>query len=172
MIIRELSALEYENCVPRLAEILIDAVDSGAGVTFMWPLAQDVGEDYWRSQHSGIASGSTIQFVVEEDGVIVGTVMLQKAWAPNQPHRCDVAKLLVHRDFRRRGLGRLLMQALEDRARALGLTLITFDTVAGGGPEAFYREMGFTCVGYIPAYAYAKGNLDATALFYKLLKQP
>jgi GNAT superfamily N-acetyltransferase len=172
MIIRELSASEYDSCVPRLAEILVDAVDAGAGVTFMWPLAQDVAENYWHSQFSGIETGQTVQFVAEENGVIAGTVMLQRAWAPNQPHRCDVAKLLVHRDFRRRGLGTRLMEALERKARALGLTLITFDAVAHGGAEAFYRDMGFTCAGYIPEYAYAKGSLDDTALFYKLLTQP
>jgi GNAT superfamily N-acetyltransferase len=172
MIIRELVASEYDSQVPRLAEILVDAVDSGAGVTFMWPLAQDVAENYWRSQHASIATGQTVQFVAEENGVITGTVMLQRAWAPNQPHRCDVAKLLVHRDFRRRGLGSRLMEALERKARALGLTLITFDAVAHGGAEAFYRDMGFTCAGYIPEYAYAKGSLDDTALFYKLLKRP
>ena len=172
MIIRELAASDYDTHIPRLAEILVDAVDTGAGVTFMWPLATDVAENYWRDQLPGIAAGKTVQFVAEENGVIAGTVMLLRAWAPNQPHRCDVAKLLVHRDFRRRGLGSRLMEALERKARALGLTLITFDTVDHGGAEAFYRDLGFTCAGYIPEYAYAKGKLDDTALFYKLLKQP
>ena len=169
MIIRELTISGYDASVQRLAEILVDAVDAGAGVTFMWPLEQPVADDYWRSQIYGVKQGSTIQFVAEENCVIAGTVMLQKAWAPNQPHRCDVAKLLVHRDFRRRGLGTLLMQALEAKARALGLTLITFDTVAHGPAESFYRQLGFICAGYIPGYAYAKGRLDDTALFYKKL---
>lgn len=172
MIIRELAASEYELHVPRLADILVDAVDSGAGVTFMWPLKKAVAEGFWRKTADGVRDGSTTQFVGEENGVVAGTVLLQKAWAPNQQHRCDVAKLLVHREFRRRGLGTLLMQALEAKARALGLRLITFDTVAHGGSESFYRELGFTCAGYIPEYAYAKGKLDDTALFYKLLKQP
>ena len=105
-------------------------MDSGAGVTFMHPLAQDVAEAYWKKQKADVASGQTTLFVADENGVIAGTVMLQKVWPPNQPHRCEVAKLLVHRDFRRRGLATLLMQALEAKARGLGLTLITFDTVA------------------------------------------
>jgi ribosomal protein S18 acetylase RimI-like enzyme len=169
MIIRELTIAEYNASVPRLAEILVDAVDSGAGVTFMHPLAQDVAEAYWMKQKSDVASGQTTIFIAEENGVIAGTVMLQKVWPPNQPHRCEVAKLLVHRDFRRRGLATLLMQALEVKARGLGFTLITFDTVAQSPAEALYRQLGFTCAGYIPNYAYARGKLDGTALFYKQL---
>lgn len=169
MIVRELTIPEYGSSVPRLAEILIDAVDSGAGVTFMHPLARDVAEAFWMKQKADVASGQTTLFVAEENGVIAGTVMLQKAWPPNQPHRCEVAKLLVHRDFRRQGLGTLLMQALEAKAKALGLTLITFDTVAKSAAETLYRQLGFTCAGYIPGYAYARDKLDATALFYKQL---
>jgi GNAT superfamily N-acetyltransferase len=169
MIIRELTIPEYDAAVPRLAEVLVDAVDSGAGVTFMHPLAQDVAEAYWLKQKADVASGQTTIFVADKDGVIGGTVMLQKVWPPNQPHRCEVAKLLVHRDFRRRGLATLLMQALEAKAKGSVFKLITFDTVAQSPAEAFYRQRGFTCAGYIPNYAYAKGKLDGTALFYKEL---
>jgi GNAT superfamily N-acetyltransferase len=169
MIIRELTSSEYDTAVPRLAGILVDAVDSGAGVTFMHPLARDVAEAYWMKQKADVASGQTTLFVADENGVIAGTVMLQKVWPPNQPHRCEVAKLLVHRDFRRRGLATLLMQALEAKARTSGFTLITFDTVAKSPAETFYRQLGFTCAGYIPNYAYAMGKLDGTALFYKQL---
>jgi acetyltransferase len=170
--IRTLNIVEYEGCIPRLATLLIDAVDAGAGVSFMAPLARDVAEAFWRKQVADIGSSATLQFVAEEKGVIAGTVLLQKAWAPNQPHRAEVAKLLVHRDFRRKGLGTQLMQALEGKARALGLKLITFDAVAHGSVEKFYRDLGYTFVGNIPAYAYANGKLDDTALFYKDLTRP
>jgi len=169
MIIRELTVSEYDAAVPRLAGILVDAVDSGAGVTFMHPLAQDVAEAFWLKQKADVAAGQITIFIAEQDGVIAGTVMLQKVWPPNQPHRCEVAKLLVHRDFRRQGLATLLMQALEAKARVSGFKLITFDTVAQSPAEAFYRQLGFTCAGYIPNYAYARGKLDGTALFYKQL---
>jgi ribosomal protein S18 acetylase RimI-like enzyme len=169
MIVRELAGAEYGAAVPRLAEILVDAVDSGAGVTFMHPLAQEVAEAYWMKQKADVASGQTTVFVADENGVIAGTVMLQKVWPPNQPHRCEVAKLLVHREFRRRGLATSIMQALEAKARASGFKLITFDAVAKSPAEALYRQLGFTCAGYIPNYAYAKGKLDGTALFYKEL---
>jgi len=169
MIVRELTSSEFDDAVARLAAILVDAVDSGAGVTFMHPLAQDVAEAYWMKQKADVASGQTTVFVADENGVIGGTVMLQKVWPPNQPHRCEVAKLLVHRDFRRRGLATLLMQALEAKAKGLGFKLITFDAVAKSPAETLYRQLGFTCAGYIPNYAYAKGKLDGTALFYKEL---
>lgn len=169
MIIRELASSEYNAAVPRLADILVDAVDAGAGVTFLWPLEKKVAEKFWRKTAGSVRDGSTIQFVAEDKGVIAGTVLLQKASAPNQPHRCEVAKLLVHRDFRRKGLGTLLMRALEARARELGFTLVNFDAVAHGAPEQFYRELGFTCAGYIPGYAYGREGIHDTALFYKKL---
>jgi hypothetical protein len=115
MIIRELTISEYDSSAPRLAEILVDAVDSGAGVTFMHPLAQDVAEAYWMKQKADVAAGQTTLFVAEENGVIAGTVMLQKVWPPNQPHRCE-GRNLVHRDLKV-GLATLLAGA-EEKARA------------------------------------------------------
>ncbi len=170
MIVRILSAAEFEQQIPRLVEILIDAVDSGAGVSFMKPLLPDVAQDFWRGQISGIAAHSTFPLVAEIDGSIAGIVLLMRAWAPNQPHRSDVAKLLVHQNFRRRGVATALMQNLEVKARALNQTLITFDAVANSPASAFYENLGFICVGTYPNYAYSgDGKLDDTALFYKVL---
>jgi GNAT superfamily N-acetyltransferase len=172
MHVRILSAEEVPNAIPRLAEILIDAVAAGAGVSFMHPLSQSDAEHYWRSQIVDVASGKGFIFVCEDGkaGEIAGTVMLQRPWAPNQPHRADVAKLLVHRQHRRKGVASALMLAVEEKAKALGLKLITFDAVAGGGAETFYRTMGYTPAGVIPDYAYSgDGKLDATMFFYKTL---
>ena len=104
MIIRELTVSDYDAAVPRLADILVDAVDLGAGVTFMHPLARDAAEAYWMKQKAEVVSGLTTLFVADENGVIGGTVMLQKVWPPNQPHRCEVAKLLRTATFAGRGL--------------------------------------------------------------------
>ena len=170
MMIRILSAAEFETQIPRLAEILGDAVDSGAGVSFMKPVLPDVAQDFWRGQLTGIAAHATFPIVAEIDGTLAGVVLLMRAWAPNQPHRSDVAKLLVHRNFRRRGVASALMKALEDKARGLKQTLITFDAVANSPASAFYESLGFICVGTYPAYAYSgDGKLDDTALFYKKL---
>jgi GNAT superfamily N-acetyltransferase len=172
MRVRVLTAENAINAIPRLAEILIDAVAQGAGVSFMHPLSKTDAENYWQSQLADVAAGKTFIFVCEEEklSAISGAVMLIKAWAPNQPHRADVAKLLVHHDSQRQGAASALMLEVEHKAKELGLTLITFDAVAGGGAEKFYRAMGYTPAGIIPNYAYSRdGQLDDTMFFYKAL---
>jgi GNAT superfamily N-acetyltransferase len=165
-----LGPAEFTAAIPRLGEILADAVAAGAGVSFLLPFSPQNGEAYWRGLSDAVAIGDQTIFVARDSHEISGTVILGRAWAPNQPHRCEVAKLLVHRDYRRRGVGTLLMTALERQARAMGFTLITFDAVAHGLVEAFYRNLGFTCAGYIPGYAFSTGDKpDGTAIFYKQL---
>ncbi len=168
--IRLLDASGYDGHLDWLAELLMDAVQSGAGVSFLWPLDRSDAQEFWRGVKPTIASERTLQFAAECDGEWAGTVLLQKAWPPNQQHRGDVAKLLVHRKFRRRGIGTLLMNALTGKARETGLTLLTFDAVAHGSAEAFYRGLGFTCAGYYPGYALSSaGEPEDTALFYMQL---
>ena len=160
----------FEQRIPRLAEILIDAVAGGAGVSFLHPLSQQDAENFWRGQLDGIKAGMTFPVIAEHQGETVGIVLLIKAWAPNQPHRADIAKMLVHSQHRRHGFATHLIRALEDKARALGLTLLTFDAVAGSGAAKFYERLGFIKVGVIPGYAYSGTNtLDGTAFFYKKL---
>ena len=160
----------FEKRIPRLAEILMDAVAGGAGVSFMHPLSKIDAEDFWRGQLDGIKAGMIFPVIAEHEGETVGVVLLIKAWAPNQPHRADIAKMLVHSKHRRHGFATDLIRALEDKARALGLTLLTFDAVAGSGAAKFYERLGFTNVGEIPGYAYSgSGQLDGTSFFYKNL---
>jgi len=169
-VITTLSPADYGAAIPRLADILMDAVDAGAGVSFMKPLDRAAAEAFWQGLVPAVAGGQTLVLAAEDQGLLAGVVLLQLADKPNQPHRADVAKLLVHRDFRRRGLGSALMRALEDEARLHQRSLLTFDAVAHGPVEAFYKSLGFICAGYYPAYAYSgDGRLDDTALFYKPL---
>jgi GNAT superfamily N-acetyltransferase len=168
--IRLATAAEFENAIPRLAAILIDAVASGAGVSFIDPPSQAEAERFWRGFVSDVSAAKTFCFLAHSDDEIAGTVLLMRATPPNQPHRADIAKLLVHSEFRRKGFGSKLMKAAEAHARTLGLKLITFDAVAHGPVERFYKDLGFTVAGYYPNYAYALGRrLDDTALFYKEL---
>lgn len=163
-------AAAFEKRIPRLAEILSDAVAGGGGVSFMHPLSQKDAETFWRGQLAGIKVGQTFPVIAEHEGETVGIVLLMKACAPNQPHRADIAKMLVHSKHRRHGFATHLIRALEDKARSLGLTLLTFDAVAGSGAAKFYERLGFTSVGEIPDYAYSgTGKLDGTAFFYKKL---
>jgi GNAT superfamily N-acetyltransferase len=168
--IRAIDSDGLERNAGRLAAILSDAVESGAGVSFMWPLSETDATGYWLSLKPALDKGLMVLFIAEVEGTIAGTVQLHKAWPPNQPHRGEVAKLLVHRDYRRMKLGSKLMAAVEEKARELGLTLITFDAVAHGPVEAFYRGLGFICAGYIPGYAFSRRSVpDDTAIFFKQL---
>jgi GNAT superfamily N-acetyltransferase len=157
-----------EADVRGLAALLVDAVDSGAAVSFLAPLTLARAEDWWRHTFSDAEPRAV--FVVARDGEgIVGSVQLHPAWAPNQPHRADVAKLLVHRRARRSGLGTRLMQAIEDAARDGGFTLLTLDAKRGGAAERLYRRLGWTAVGSIPNYALDTDGRTPhdTVVFYK-----
>jgi GNAT superfamily N-acetyltransferase len=151
-----------------LGELLVDAVDSGAAVSFLAPLTIDRAEQWWRRTIAA-AHASAIFLVARDAHGIVGTVQLHPAWAPNQPHRADVAKLIVHRRARREGLGRRLMQSIEEAARRSGFTLLTLDAKAGGAAEQLYRRIGWTVVGTIPKYAVDTDGRTphGTVIFYK-----
>jgi len=150
-----------------LALLLVDAVESGAGVSFMSPLTAEAARSWWHQTLE--SSHPRAVFLVARDGSgIVGTVQLHPAWAPNQPHRADVAKLMVHRRARRRGVGRALVDAIEAHARSAGFTLLTLDTVRGDSAEQLYAAAGWQRVGVIPGYALSpEGRLCDTVVFYK-----
>ena len=153
--------------VNQLAQLLLDAVDSNAGVSFVRPLSLETAREFWRGTIDR-ADPRAVFLVARDAQGIAGTVQLQPAWAPNQPHRADIAKLIVHRRARRRGIGRALMAAIEDRAQAAGFTLLTLDTVVGDPAERLYASTGWHRVGAIPNYAlYPDGTPHAAVIFYK-----
>src|SRR5579863_5376209 len=129
-----------------LAALLIDAVDSGAAVSFLAPLTLEGAEEWWRKTLSASPAGAIFLVARDAEG-IVGTVQLHPAWAPNQPHRAEIVKLLVHRRSRRTGLGAGLMHAMEDAARRGGFRLLTLDAKRGGAAEALYRHLGWVHAG-------------------------
>jgi len=129
--------------VRALGELLVDAVDSGAAVSFLAPLTVERAEQWWRRALTAI-DGGAIFLVARDANGIVGTVQMHPAWAPNQPHRADVAKLIVHRRGRRSGVGKRLMQSIEDAARQAGFTLLTLDAKQDGAAVALYRRIGWT----------------------------
>ena len=154
-----------------LAALLVDAVESGAAVSFLAPLTIERAEDWWRGTISASRSGAIFLVARDAEG-IVGTVQLHPAWAPNQPHHAEIAKLLVHRRSRRMGLGTQLMQTVEDAARRAGFSLLTLDTKRGDPAERLYRDRGWTPAGTIPGYALDPGGTPHDAvIFYKDLKQ-
>jgi GNAT superfamily N-acetyltransferase len=153
-----------------LAEVLTDAVASGASVSFMESFDSERAADWWRQTIASMRE-RTIFLVARDAEGIVGTVQVQPAWAPNQPHRGDVAKLLVHRRARGKGVGAELMRSVETHARDAGYTLLTLDTVRGDAAERLYEREGWTRVGVIPDYAlYPDGTFCDTVIFYKKLR--
>jgi ribosomal protein S18 acetylase RimI-like enzyme len=156
-----------------LGELLIDVVRGGASVGFMATITQAEAEAFWESMADGIPSGATVLFAALDGRKLVGTVLLHPSRKPNQPHRADVAKLLVLGSARRAGVATLLMDALEAQAMALGRTLLTLDTATGSGAELFYQARGFERAGIIPNYAlYPDGSACDTTFYYKRLGQP
>ncbi|MBA2672117.1 GNAT family N-acetyltransferase [Ramlibacter sp.] len=152
-----------------LAEVLIDCVEGGASVSFMHPLAENKAVAFWRGVADSAARGERVLLLAENDEGIVGTVQVVLQQPENQPHRADVAKMLVHRRARRQGVGGLLMRAAEDAAREHGKTLLVLDT-ASADAERVYERAGWTRLGTIPGYALLpKGGLCDTVLFYRLL---
>lgn len=150
-----------------LAQLLLDAIDSNAGISFMPGLTQAEAEAWWRGLFAS-AAPRTVVLVARDDSGVVGTVQVQPSWAPNQPHRGDLAKLIVHRRARRRGLAHALMIAAEREAAAEGLTLLVLDTCKGSAAERLYTSMGWLRVGEIPAFALnPDGSLCDTVFFFK-----
>ena len=151
----------------QLTDLLLDVVDGGASVSFMAGLSRDDARDWWRRTVEGLGPRGAVLAARDASG-IVGSVQLHPAWAPNQPHRADVAKLLVHSRARRRGLARALMAELESRAVRNDFTLLVLDTCQGTPAEALYRGLGWQEVGVIPHFALTPdgGNCD-TVFFYK-----
>ena len=167
---RRLTSLD-DTQIRGLANVLCDCVAGGASVSFMPPLTIERAEAFWRDVAEGVARGERALLVAEDPrGAIVGTVQLVRAQPENQPHRADVAKMLVHRSARRQGLGALLMLAVERVAADEGKSLLVLDTVTGGDAERLYARLGWQRCGVIPDYAlWPDGRLCATTVFYKAL---
>ncbi|ABN83479.1 GNAT family N-acetyltransferase [Burkholderia pseudomallei] len=171
--VRRIGPDEAAACVDALSDalsdVLIDCVEGGASVSFMAPLARDKARAFWREVAEGVARGERTLFVAEDaDSRIVGTVQMITRQPENQPHRADVAKMLVHRDARRRGVAQRLLAALDDAARAAGKTVLVLDTVTGGDAERLYARAGWQRVGVVPDYALMPdGAPCATTFFYK-----
>jgi GNAT superfamily N-acetyltransferase len=152
--------------------VLLDCVEGGASVSFMHPLSRVKALEFWQRVLRSAARGERVVLVAEEvrGGAVVGTVQVILGTPENQPHRADVAKMLVHRRARRHGLGAALIRAAEDVARAAGRTLLVLDTVTGGDAERLYERLGWNRCGVIPGYALMpRGGLCDTTVFYRVL---
>jgi GNAT superfamily N-acetyltransferase len=167
--VRRLAAVSAAQ-LEQLAEVLHDCVHGGASVSFMLPFPMEEARAFWRGMAAGVQRGERALLVAEVDGVIRGTVQLVLAQPPNQPHRADLAKMLVHRAARRLGLGAALLHAAEDAARAEGKTLLVLDT-ASAEAERVYTRGGWVPCGVVPGYALLPhGGPCDTRFFYRQLE--
>ena len=155
--VRALGADEARRRLGELSAVLCDCVDGGASVSFMWPMTADKAERFWRGVIDGLAAGDRL-LLVAEAGEIAGTVQVVFAGPENQPHRGDVAKMLVRRSARQRGLGARLLRAAEASARQAGKTLLLLDTVTGSDAARLYAREGWVEVGSVPQAASTNGH--------------
>ncbi len=153
-----------------LCDVLIDCVAGGASVSFMYPMTLEKAAEFWREVAASMTRGERALLVAEDErGAIIGTAQVVWAEAENQPHRADVAKMLVHRSARRLGVGAAVLEAAERAAAEAGKTLLVLDT-ASGDAERLYERRGWQRVGTIPNYAlWPDGAPCATVVYYKRL---
>ena len=165
--IRRLTAVD-DAAIEGLADVLIDCVEGGASVSFMAPLTRERAVAFWRRVATGVHAGERALIVAEDALGVCGTVQLVLDLPENQPHRADLAKMLVHHRTRRQGLGAALVRAAEGVALDCGRTLLVLDTVTGGDGERLYARLGWQRVGEIPRYAlFPRGGYCSTTYFYR-----
>lgn len=160
-----------ETQIEQLADVLIDCVESGASVSFMLPLTRERATGFWHRVAADVATGARALLVAEDAEGICATAQLIFDLPENQPHRADLAKMLVHRRARRQGMGAALMRAAEITAREAGRTLLVLDTVTDSPAARLYARLGWVCVGTIPDYALMPdGAPCATSIYYRRLE--
>jgi GNAT superfamily N-acetyltransferase len=167
--VRRIGAYEVMSYVEALTDVLIDCVEGGASVSFMLPLSREKALAFWRGVGEGVVRGERALLVAEDrEERVLGTVQLILAQPENQPHRADVAKMLVHRRGRRKGIAHQLMTAAEQTARDEGKSVLVLDTVTGGDAERLYERAGWQRVGVVPKYALMPdGAFCGTTFYYK-----
>ncbi len=159
--------------VSQLATVLMDCVGGGASVSFMQPLSREHAEAFWNRVGSDVGNGDRALLIAEDAFGICGTVQLVLAQPDNQPHRADLAKMLVHSRARKQGLGKALLLAAENMARDCAKSVLVLDAVTGGDAERLYASAGWQRVGVIPNYAlFPGGGYCSTTFFYRDLTLP
>lgn len=168
--IRRLDGADVREHLDGLAAVLADCVDGGASVGYLAPFSHAEARRVYEAYAEEVAAGRRVLLAAFAGGELVGTAQLVFAPHPNQPHRAEVARMLVRRSARRRGIGALLMEAAERAALDEGKTLLVLDTVTGDDAERLYERLGWTRVGVIPGYAlYPDGRPCDTTVFFKQL---
>lgn len=170
--ISRLTPDDLSPALPGLADLLHACVHDGASVGFVLPFPKKDAETFWRDRvFPGVRSGTTAIWVARDEGRIVGTVQLTGQTLPNQTHRADISKMLVHPLFRRRGIARRLLSCAEEEAHARALALLVLDTRSGDPAQSLYESAGFEVAGHIPLYCRNPSSpaLEPTTYMFKRL---
>jgi GNAT superfamily N-acetyltransferase len=164
--IRRLDPAGVRAALPALAEVLHDAVDAGDSVSFLSGFTVDDARAFYETLLPEVDEGRRVLLAAYDGDDLVASVQLGHAWPPNSPHRAEVVKLVVHRRARGRGIGRALMERLEEEARAAGKTLLVLDAVDGGVAAGLYERLGWTRFGVVPGYALDPAGVPRDAAFF------
>ncbi|HET9675470.1 MAG TPA: GNAT family N-acetyltransferase [Gaiellaceae bacterium] len=168
--IRRLRPGELDRHLDGLADVLADCVAGGASVSYMWPFSHGQARDAFEAFAADAVQGRRLILAAFDGDRLVGTVQVHLALPPNQPHRGEIAKLLVHRSARGHGVAQLLMEHAEAEARVEGKSLLVLDTVTGSAAERLYDRLGWTRVGVVPGFAlYPDGRPCDATFFWKAL---
>lgn len=170
--ILQINAEELAAHLEPLTDLVCSTVQNGAAISFMQPFDETAGRAFWLDDIvPALNKNQRILFIADHDGQLAGAVQLIVHLPPNQPHRCEVTKLMVHPHARRRGIAQALMKALEQEARTRAKTLITLDTRTGDAAEPLYSRLGYRTAGVIPGFALDPDGhaLHATTYMYKTL---
>lgn len=168
--IRELHPHEIEEHADALVELAQDAVDTGAQLGWEQPLHPFVARAYWERRGNEVAAGNCVLFATFIGSRLIGTVQLERGHFEMSRHRGEIAKLIVHTQFRRQGMALQLMSALERYASRNGIDLLFLDTRPGEPVEHLYRAIGYTATGFIPNWLKASdGTYRDNVFYYKVL---
>jgi ribosomal protein S18 acetylase RimI-like enzyme len=160
----EIVEVESIHMIEELSELLIKVVADGASIGFLPPLTSETAKSYWKS----VMGPEVILYVAMYNHQIAGTIQLHLCTKQNGTHRAEIAKLMTHPDYRRKGVGKALMIKAEERAREESRSLLVLDTREGDVSNNLYTSLGFVKAGRIPHFAQSMtGKLEATIIYYK-----
>ncbi|MGH0944601.1 GNAT family N-acetyltransferase [Bacillus mycoides] len=164
IVIEEIKRLDED--LEELSELLKTVVNDEASIGFLPPLEQKEATNYWQT----VLAPEVIMYVAKINNEVAGSIQLHLVTKPNGIHRAEICKLMTHPNYRRNGIGRLLMQKAEERAKQENRSLLVLDTREGDSSNRLYKSLGFQESGKIPGYAISpNGELDATVIYYKMI---
>ncbi|ARJ22456.1 GNAT family N-acetyltransferase [Bacillus mycoides] len=164
VLIEEIKRLDED--IEELSELLKTVVNDGASIGFLPPLEQKEATNYWQT----VLAPEVILYVAKINNEVAGCIQLHLVTKPNGIHRAEICKLMTHPNFRRNGIGRLLMQKAEERAKQEKRSLLVLDTREGDPSNRLYKSLDYQEVGKIPEYAISpNGDLNATVIYYKMI---